>query len=567
MRVLTALAITLLVTTLPLAPVATEAAATHASASSSPVDPTVPPNSTDHGVNAPVFPTLWSRDADNATRTPNASARQQLAASTDVPFDRPPEAVRHWNDGDHDEFPTTNESVSIAPRDADLENGTVIADAYVELFAVTPSTRARISPDTQPHYIAPNGTVRGAVDYRIDARSFANATVTWNGEIEEVRLLVDGEVLARTNGSHTPTLEYDDLPVEAGSHRLTVEAVITATPTVEAGDCETNETCPPDVGPDVSADRVVVRDSTNVTEYDLGVSGFRTRYPNGDTGLVLYKSKPWLGYRFPGGDVRGVWRFYTARDPGWDRLVYRTDDGTHTRVSPTVPLRVYAYPFEPTATPSPRGTVTIIETFGSRTEPPTLPQSVRLDVLTEPYTKSYGLAIRVDAAASDTPITADGVRALGLVRGVSTTPTRTAVYEQTLHRANLTLTVRNRSNDTVTIRARLSSRATGDPIATASRRGYLVVAGERANTTANGTATVTVPRQGGTLAARYEPARWWREDVGYTSASDAVYVGGTVIQFLAVLYRFAVPVSLFLGAVFIIDRFTGWGVWPPWRRL
>lgn len=107
-----------------------------------------------------MLPLLWSLDADNRSVGPvNASASRQLAAGTDVPLDWPPEAVTRWNHGDHCEFPATNESVSIAPPDAARTNSTVIADAYVKLFAITPSTRARILSKRHHPCVSPNPMV------------------------------------------------------------------------------------------------------------------------------------------------------------------------------------------------------------------------------------------------------------------------------------------------------------------------------------------------------------------------------------------------------------------------
>jgi len=103
-----------------------------------------PPNSTDHGVPEETFHKLWSGDQDGANLS-NGSAVEQLGEGTDVPFDSPPRAVERWNRGDHQEFPATNSSVSIHPPDADLTSDQFIKEAYTEVFAVQPSTRARLS--------------------------------------------------------------------------------------------------------------------------------------------------------------------------------------------------------------------------------------------------------------------------------------------------------------------------------------------------------------------------------------------------------------------------------------
>ncbi|MEF8854980.1 MAG: exodeoxyribonuclease VII large subunit [Haloarculaceae archaeon] len=72
------------------------------------------------------------------------------------------------------------------------------------------------------------------------------------------------------------------------------------------------------------------------------MSGYVARCSNGDLGLVVYKSDPWLGHSVPNGEVRGIWRFYSARDPRWDTLVRSTDDGSRRTHSPLHPLQVNA---------------------------------------------------------------------------------------------------------------------------------------------------------------------------------------------------------------------------------
>lgn len=548
-----------------------------------------PPNSTDHGVNNTTFYRLWAGDHDAfvndsayATRTGRSrSATQALANGTDIPLNSPPKAVERWNRGDLQDFPDTNQSVSIHPPNATLTDGVFIKDAYVEIFAVQPSTRARLSGNDHPLYVAPNGSVLGAVDYRVERpsddapRGRRAANRTQDHRITEVRVLVDGHVETTSNGSHRPAINYsqlDNYPDE--THNLTLEADITVGAGPQgrsaerhcqrAGNNTTCETADNSTGNGtVGVETVTVRDSITVVEYDLTVSGFTARYPNGDLGLVVYKNKPWLGYSLPKGDVRGVWRFYSARDENWDRLVRSTESGNTTTHSPLHPLQVNAYPIETGPTASPRGVVTILATFGVETPPPTLPPDVRLDVLTEPYTASYGIATR----AETTDHALSNIRAWGLVRGVEVRAQEDRFARVPFNRSNLTLTILNKTEDTVTVRVQLRDANTGESINTGGRDGYIVLAGERVNTSRNGTVTKTLPRPPGGLSAQYEPGHWWRNSPGYTGDSETVLVQGAVLQVVSTLYRMGVPVSLFLLGVFIIDRFTGWRVWPPWRGL
>jgi len=548
-----------------------------------------PPSEPDHGVNDTTFYTLWAGDEDASNRTAleervgeSPSAMQELAAGSDIPLNDPPAAVEQWNRGDHGDFPPTGASQSIAPPHATLTDGRFVADAYAAVFAVQPSTRARLTetdvddPRTggHPRYVAPNGSLLGTVDYRVDLPpddTTGDRRVRWSiheHSVTATRLLVDGQLETNASGSHTPRLPYTALDTYVGSeHTLAIEADISVTLRKEVRRCTAHD---PKSGACTNwavqvtypSESVTVRDTVDVSVYTLTVSGFRTRYPNGDRGLIVYKDRPWLGYTTPAGEVRGVWRFYAARDTRWDTLVTHTDSGTSESHSPMHPLQVHAYPIETGPTPNPRRNVTVVAAYGREQAPPTLPPTVNLDVLAEPYTASYGIATRIQTTEDNL----SSVTAHGLVRGVETVPRSEDFIEVPYRRSNLTLTVQNASAERVTVRATLREVETGDPIATDGREGYLVVEGTRVNTSTDGTATVTVQTNGSGVAGRYEPARWWREPTAYTGDSDAVYAGRTALHLLSVLYQAAIPVGILLIAVFLTDRATGWDVWPPWGR-
>lgn len=308
---------------------------------------------------------------------------------------------------------------------------------------------------------------------------------------------------------------------------------------------------------------MTVSDSVDVVEYDLTVSGYRAEYPNGDFGLVVYKNRPWLGYSLPTGDVRGVWRFYAAQDRDWMTVVETTNDGQSERHGPIHPIQVNAYPIESGPTPEPRRNVTILETYGEQTDPPVLPDPVALDVFEQPYTASFGIATRTNTSDHDL----SNVEASGLVRGVEVEARGDYFLEVPINRSNLTVSVLDRTANATTVRVQLRDTATGEPIATTDREGSVVIDGQRYNTTENGTVTATLHQPVGGIAARYEPGWWWYGDPGYVADSDVTSVHGTELQVVRILYQLGVPIALFLVAVFIIDRFTGWHIWPPWRGL
>ena len=162
-------------------------------------------------------------------------------------------------------------------------------------------------------------------------------------------MLVDGAVETAGGGSHTVDLAYSDIDDYRGErHTLTLEAEITVTlekhVRTEERHCRTegnSTTCWTEWDDEYSYPNETVRvsDSITVEEYDLAVSGFVARYPNDDLGPVVYKNGLWLGHSVPNGDVRGVWRFYSARDPDWDTLVRSTEDGSTQTHSPLHPLQ------------------------------------------------------------------------------------------------------------------------------------------------------------------------------------------------------------------------------------
>jgi len=499
---------------------------------------------------------------------------REVAKRTDVPYESPPKAVEQWNSGDIDDFPQTTANKSIHPPNATLTNGNFVKDAYASVFAIQPSTRVRRSPTEQPLYVAPNGTVLGTIDYRVespDDGSSDDRNVTWtvsDHRISEVRLKVDGTTENTTTGTHTPTIEYSSIATYPGeSHTVTLVAEIsvavqkrtkTCTTRAADGECRTWN-----VTSERSVETVTVRDSIDVVEYDLSVSGFKTRYPDGDLGLVVYKNHPWRGYSLSDGDVRGVWRFYSARNPAWDTLVTSTENGKTVAPSSLQPLQVHAYPSKTGPTAVPRRSVRLLDTYGTKERPPSLPTPVRLQVVEQPYMTSYGIATR---ARTPTRTLSD-VTATGLVRGVDAEVTDSSFADIPINESNLTISVVNRTEEQVTVSVTLSDRATGDPINTTGRTGYVVLDGERVNTSANGTVVKTLARSSGGVSARYESGDWWRHATGYVGNSDSLYVQGSGLDIVSILYRIAVFVSIYLFGVFIVGRYTGWRLWPPWRGL
>ncbi|WP_167880028.1 hypothetical protein [Halorhabdus rudnickae] len=535
-----------------------------------------PPSEPDHGVNETRFPILWSGDEDGTVQTVEDGgqdvALRQLANGTDLPLNAPPRDVERWNEGDFGEFPETNRSVSIQPSHTDTSDGEFVKDAHATLFAIQPSTMLRLSASRQPLYVGRSGEVLATTDYRVrvpEDDTTGDRQVYWSLEehrIEETRFTIDGETVASDGGSHTPRFAFDDLA--GGSHRIAVETEVFVRlekhVRTEETDCWENGTttrCQTDVDHNYTypTETVTVEDDRRVVVEDLQITGKRAEYPDGSSALAVTANRPWLGYSTDQGNVTGTWRLYSARDPSWDTLVYAQQNESTQRHSPLHPLQVNAFPMA-TGASAAEPTTRVLATDGQRYEAPTLPENVELGVPNGTYMGSRTIVTRFPEQVSE-------IRARGFIRGRSTTVDTTDFDTVPIHRSNLTLAVRNDSDSTTRIEVRLRDAATGAPIDTADRDGFVVIDGERVNTTDDGTALVTFDDTGTFVSARYEPGDWWHHDRGYVEDSVTLSLGGPSLQVLANVFRFAVPVGLFLLAAYLIDRITTWQLWPPWRGL
>jgi len=531
-----------------------------------------PPSEPDHGINETTFPLLWSGDADGETGNTTdggvpATAEGELAAYTDIPFADPAGAVEQWNRGEHTSFPETSRDTSIHPEHADLENGVFVKDAYVEIFAVVPSTRARLDSSETPLYVAPKGEVLVTTDYRVETPStqLDNETrTTWSvsdHEIDETRLLVDGAVESTQRGTHTPALSYDDLDeYEGQDHTLTVETDISVTlrrTTETCVDGENASVCELERSTvEYPSERRTVSTDLDITVHEPTIAGTRTRYPNGDLGVAVFTSDPWRGFIVGDTTVTGVWQFYSARDPSWDQLVHSTDGADRIRHSPIHPLQVSAFPSATGPSATPQAASTQLDTCGIERDPPQLPDDVALDVVTDPYTASYGIVARIETD-EDAPET---LTSTGLVSGVEADHSIDSFYEVLTNESALSLTVENATDEQVTVTVSLEDAATGVPINTTDEVDTIVVNGQHVDTDANGTATLTMPRTAGGITARYEPGPWWRTPQAYVGDTDTVYVEGGTLALLQMLYRMAIPIASILFGVYLLERTTGWRI-------
>jgi len=182
------------------------------------------------------------------------------------------------------------------------------------------------------------------------------------------------------------------------------------------------------------------------------------------------------------------------------------DSGTNSsaRPSPLQPLQVHAYPSKTGAkTKHPAARVTNVD--GEVADPPTLPESIDVDVVSTPYTTSETVI------TTGQPAFLNKVDVEGLVRGTGVDLRRASLRETTVHQSELTLTPQETTAETVTVEVKLLDANTGDPIQTANRNGTILLQNQSIETNAAGTTVVTVPaRPGGPSLYGTNPLRGGR---------------------------------------------------------
>ncbi|MDS0296637.1 hypothetical protein [Halogeometricum luteum] len=495
------------------------------------------PGTDDNGLSENESATLWSRDTDNYTSQEayrqrygdERTAIHQLANGSDITFKRPPATAATWTRNDFEDLEAGGSDTSVHPPHASLEDGVFIADAHATVFAVQPSTHGHLESGETPLYIAPNGTMSGFVDYRIrvpNGSSSENQTIEWSladHEIEEVRLQKDGETIARTDGSHTPALDYQINDDWSATLSLEAEIHVRLKKTIE-----TDGVNGTDVEVVYREETQNVSDSIDVEIYDLSAYPYDAEYPNGDAGVAIFQSRPWQGYTFSddgNASVRGVWRFYTAHNTNWDTLVRSNRTDSAEVESDAIPVYVHAYPSRigPRAEPV-RDGPEIIDTWGTERSSPleSIGENVTIEVVNQSYETTYGVAVRAEN------VDREALHVAGIVRGVNASIVEPdAGSERQLRRSNLTVEVLEQNQSQATLRIELRDNGTGAPIilnddtrryliSGSARSGYITIAGQEVETNASGVAIVTVTEPG-IYTARYHPGSWLGHNPAYVS--------------------------------------------------
>lgn len=475
--------------------------------------------------------TLWSRDADTDSAMGRATGGSKLAPvanATDISFQRPPRTAATWTRHDFADYTPGDKSTSIVPSTTTPADSWAIKDGHVTIFGTLPSTIAHLDPSTTRRYAAPNGTLLAAIDYRINPpvnRSREIQSESWSvqdHDVSEIHLVADGETLAEASETRTPRLSYQ--LAGRGQRTLTVTAEINVrlehTVTTHRNETTTS----------IETDTLTVRDQLPVTIYDPTITARRARYPNGSYAVAVTADQPWQGIRMEssGGDVRTTWRYYTARDTGWDDLVHYTANQTYSVESPARPVQIHAYPSRRGTRASPGNPeLAITDTWGASRSSPnaTIGGNVNVDVVHTSYIETRGIVLRTPGTDVDT------LEARGIINGSRYTVDETKPVQR-VQASELTVTVQDERSGTAALRIHLQERATGDPISLSdeSRRtispdrndaasGYISVAGRRVQTNESGIAMVRV-RRPGVYPVRYHPGAWHAHDPAYVADSD-----------------------------------------------
>lgn len=510
--------------------------------------------------------TVDARDPDpcltpsqyNATYGHTPSSTQQLATCTDLTYDAPPAHAATQTDAAFTALTPGNATTVVAPPGANLTTQGLVADAHVTLFGIHPATRVQFTPSERRQYIAPTGTVRALVDYRVRAPRGNQSVVSH--AVREIHVSIGDERVGTATNTQTPVISYSTTQNRQQQLTVTAEIAVGVAPNGTPGN--------------VTTQTVTVTDTRSVWIYRLRPEASTATYPDGDTGLAVYQGAPWHGVTLTRSErqrVRGVWRYYTARATGWDQLRVHRASETRTRTPPAPPLRVVAFPARigPRAVPV-RDGPSLTAVWGvSRPSPATqLGPNVSVGVVADSYTRTYGLALR------NATLTPASVRVHGVVRGVSTPLSSLTRTDRPIRRPTLSVRTVSTAASQATIRIALHDPVTGDPIdldgdgppspiSDDGPAGTLRVNGEPVALNYSGVATVTVAEPG-LYTVRFEPASWRTTTPAYVAATESVrwHPLGTVggwLQLLETVIWGGLPLII----AWVAGRQLGQFVSPP----
>jgi hypothetical protein len=520
----------------------------------------------DHGIDRDDFDKLWSGYGYELP-SEDPSLNDYTTKASDYVYSEPPGAPDRWNAGEVREFVGGRELFSLHPPDADLRDGEVVKDFYMRTFGVSRSTLVHFSPQREVLYVPSDGEVRGLTDYRIEGDNVINHSV-------EVEIVETGD---KTSGNGGFSIPYEGLtrgdltrhdsrgePTRTNfspgdeTSEMTIRAEVTATYMIENG----GETEP-------VTETVTVEETIEVRPYDTSLPppvAVYGRYPNDDTALFFLREGPWSSVTLPDGTtVHSNWRFFSARETGWEGMRVSTAAGGGFRGDKSYHLlQVHAYPSRSGVHVD--GDAELRNVLGDEYDPPSLSDGLSFALPTERYKTTQGFDLRHNGDAE-----VGSVELNGIVHGTSTErPPFPSV--QDIRTTDLGLSVTEVSDDSVEVEVSLQDNK-GNPVGTRRDDGFVRVDGHgRVNTSIDGTAEIEIsPPPSGAVVAEYVPVNW------YEASAEATYVGDTasinprrdygLFAELGMLSQLGVFLLPFLLSVYFLDKTLGLGIWPPWRRI
>jgi len=484
---------------------------------------------------------LWSGDGDQSPSEWFDGGRwgfeASLAASTDVSFDRPLQAPAAWNAQNVGTHRDHGLQTSRYPQGTTVTDGEFLRDAYVEIYAIDPSTILH-TDGAQRRYVDESGTVYAVSDFRIPTSLEAQS-----GAVEHtveavtktsttVSLSYDGQQLDTGQGSQT-ALAFEGVS-DAG--KLRVAAEIRARLEVQTRQCDdwnvSSGTCEGSWSTSTSthADSVTVDAERSVERNDLGVSnrkrvdlqqGPDTTAPDGPVpfpgeaqatvagGVAIEPTGHWSSVDVgPNASVGSPLRFYSRSPYGWEQFVVAGPNRSSTIESAVRPLQVHAYPGTDGLDPS--QTVDVEAVTGDVHDGPALGPQIDLAVLAQ-YQHPDELAI---SATVGSPQALSTITVRGIVPGRQRTISLPPPTQERAVDLDLSVEAANVTHDHVT--ATVREAATDDPISV----GHLAIDGERYSLE-DGSVSATLESPPRTIEATYHPPSWLDASQLYEPATES----------------------------------------------
>ena len=559
----------------------------YADESDRPARPGIAPPTDAHGDTTQYFRSIWSGDPDYPTLNESDRAgTDDLAPMSTCRYDRvftdPPDADA-WNEPEQGSYPAGERDFAARPAETSWESGGGgrITHAYVELFSTTPSTVVHQRDSTQ-RLVAPDGTVRALVDYRLpEPEDSGDTSRSIDSHSVESELYVDGTQVDSTTDD-PPELEYTGL---SGTADLRVESTIEVTikERTVTTTCRTTTdgsvVCWTDVDIDYEEYSHTVSDSRTVRVQDLsgldvdGGAGtiHEPGAPVNDTVVGVSISGMWRSVQSDAGyRVHNEWRYYTRTDEFWTEWE-TSGDAPGDEFNGVRPVEVHAVPVtaEPEVTRwqlgEQRGDGELEpDIHANVTRPtmapqPTLPPEINISREPESPTDDH---FRIWSGASLQNTGEFEVN--GLVRGHSATHSVPTSELTPIRPVNITAAVVSESGDQTDLEVLVETQA-GDPV----EQGQLTITTreatvQRSLSGTGGEVVVTLPHdEYETSQIEYEPAElFWQQSgdaaVRATTVPDHVepdfWEFAKILELIVVTLVWFLPLGLLLYGMDILTN-------------